>query len=164
LFSGLLSLAACAGTLGATGAAQRLAPQQLYATVLNRSGGQPLHLEQYRGQVLMIDFFATWSQPSIVAIPRYKTLWDKHRREGLALVGIALDELGDDLVAPFVAGMQIPYPVALASPDIQRGASVFGPLPAIPTLMIFDRRGWLAVVFVGLVPVERIEAALDSLL
>lgn len=159
----VLALAGCAGNRPRS-VGDQLSPQALYELRLPRSGGGQIDLGQYRGRVLALDFFATWSQASLLAISGYRVLQGRYEAQGLSLVGVSLDELGDDLVAPFAAGMQIPYPVVLASPEIKRGQSLFGPIDAIPTLLIFDRQGRLAKVFVGLVPPELVERVLRELL
>ncbi len=139
-------------------------PESLYAVELPRSGGGMVALSDYRGRVLVLDFFTTWSQPSLLSIPHYNVLDARYADRGLAMVGVAMDELGDDVVAPFAAGLQISYPVALASRGIVEGRSIFGDLSAIPTLLIFDRSGHLVQVFFGLVPIEQVEEVIRRLL
>ncbi len=160
---GLLTAACASGPVKPDDAGQ-VRPKDVYFQVLPRSGGGQVRFENFRGKVLMIDFFATWSQPSFLTISNYSVLHARYEDRGLAVVGVAVDELGDDVVAPYAAGMQIPYPVALATGDILQGRSPFGDLPAVPTLMIFDRSGNLIQVFMGLVPIEQVEEVVIGLL
>lgn len=160
-----LALASCSGAaIERSDLFSPPAPAALYAQKLPALDGGTIALADYRGRVLLLDFFATWAQPSVVAIRSYAVLQGKYADEGLAVVGVALDELGRQVVAGYATGMQIPYPVALATEAIRQGESAFGPLQAVPTLMVFDRRGRLVRVFVGLVPVERLERLLRQLL
>jgi peroxiredoxin len=160
-----LALGGCAGAeIERPGPVAPPPPAVLYAQQLPAIDGGTIDLADYRGRVLLLDFFATWAQPSVVAIRNYSVLQAKYAADGLAVVGVALDELGREVVAGFAAGMQIPYPVALASAEIRSGESPFGPLEAVPTLMVFDRRGRLVRIFVGLNPIERIERLVRRLL
>jgi len=161
---GALIAAGCAGEPVRPGGVTDPGPEALYATVLPRSGGGQVRLADYRGRVLMLDFFATWSQPCLLSIPRYAVLDERFAKRGLAIVGVAMDELGDEVVVPFAAGLQIPYPLALADKPILAGDSAFGRLEAIPSLLIFDRQGRLCFVFIGLVPIEQVEQAIRRLL
>lgn len=136
----------------------------IYDLVLRASDGSKVDFSRFRGKVLMVDLFATWSQPSMVAIAGYSGLYRKYKKDGLSVVGIALDELGDEVVVPFVEGMQIPYSVVLATKDILDGESVFGQIKAMPTLLIFDRSGHLTLVLLGLVKFEKLEKAIEDLL
>lgn len=161
--AGLMAVGCAGDPVRPDGRAEQ-GPEALYALELPRSGGGTIALSDYRGRVLAMDFFATWSQPSLVSIPRYNVLDARYAVRGLALVGVAMDELGDDVVAPFAAGLQISYPVALATRQMVAGRSIFGDLSAIPTLLIFDRKGRLAQVFFGLVPIEQVEEVIRRLL
>ncbi len=160
-----LALWSCAGAeIERPGPLDPPSPAALYAQKLPALDGGTVALADYRGRVLLLDFFATWAQPSVVAIRSYAVLQAKYADDGLAVVGVALDELGRGVVAGYAAGMQIPYPVALATEEIRQGESPFGPLDVVPTLMVFDRRGRLVRVFVGLIPVEQLERLVQRLL
>jgi thiol-disulfide isomerase/thioredoxin len=154
----LLLLAACAGIRQQT---RRPDP---FSLALPRVGGGTVRLSLYRGQVLLVDFFTTWSQASLLAIPGYTALHEKYRGEGLSFVGIAMDELGEAVVAPFVTGLEIPYPVALANDNVRRGNSPFGEINANPLLVVFDRKGKLRKIFVGRVPMREVEKVILELL
>ncbi len=154
----LLLLAAC------TGIRQQTRRPDPFSLALPQVGGGTVRLSLYRGQVLLVDFFTTWSQASLLAIPGYITLHEKYREEGLSFVGIALDELGETVVAPFVTGLEISYPVALANDNVRRGNSPFGEIKANPLLVVFDREGDLKKIFVGRVPMKEVEKVILELL
>lgn len=155
----LLSLlAACSGVPRET---RRADP---FSLNLPRVGGGTVRLSLHRGQVLLVDFFTTWSQASLLAIPAYIVLHEKYRGKGLSFIGVAMDDLGETVVAPFVTGLEIPYPVALATEDVRRGRSPFGEINANPLLVVFDRGGNLRRIFVGRVPMQDVEAIILELL
>ena len=159
-----LATAGCASNPVRDPSAQVQGPTDPFSYVLRQVGGGRVEFSAYRGRVLLLDFFATWSQPSLVTISNYSVLQAKYSKKGLAVIGVALDELGEDVVAPYAAGMQIPYPVVLANKAIRSGKSVFGPLETIPTLLVFDRAGRLVKIYLGLVPAEQVERTLLQLL
>jgi len=135
-----------------------------YRLELPRAGGGRVDFSAFRGRVLLVDFFTTWNQASLLAIPGLAGLHRRYAARGLAVVGVALDELGEDIVLPYAEGMDMPYPVALASDRIRTGESSFGELSALPALFVFDTRGRLRKVLVGYVPVEDVERLVLSLL
>lgn len=147
----------------ATVTPQRQGPSP-YRLELPRAGGGRLDFSVFRGRVLLVDFFTTWNQASILSIPGLASLHRRYAAGGLAVVGVALDELGDDVVLPYATGMEIPYPVALATDRIRNGQSSFGDLSALPSLFVFDSRGRLRKILVGYVPLERIERLVVALL
>jgi hypothetical protein len=159
-----LAAAGCASNPVREPSSELQGPTDPFSYVLSQVGGGRVELSQYRGRVLMLDFFATWSQPSLVTISNHSVLQGKYSKKGLAVIGVALDELGDDVVAPFAAGMQIPYPVVLANKAIRSGRSVFGPLETLPTLLVFDRAGRLAKIYRGLVTANQVERTVLQLL
>ncbi|MBN2498669.1 MAG: TlpA family protein disulfide reductase [Deltaproteobacteria bacterium] len=147
----------------ATRSAQPIGPRP-YEVCLPLSGGGMLQLADYRGKVLVVDFFTTWSRPSMVAVPVWSSLAQKYGPRGLAVVGVAMDEIGDDVVRPYAAGMGLSYPVLLADEAVREGRSAFGPIEAIPMTLIFDRLGRLTRILVGLVPAAEMEGAVLELL
>jgi peroxiredoxin len=154
----LLLLAAC------TGSQQQTRRSDPFTLALPRVGGGTVRLSLYRGQVLLVDFFTTWSQASLLAIPGYIALHERYRERGLSFIGIAMDELGETVAAPFVTGLEIPYPVALATADVRKGNSPFGQINANPLLVVFDREGNLRKIFVGRVPMKDVEKTILELL
>lgn len=151
-------LTACAGIQHNT---RRSDP---FSLSLPRVGGGTVRLSLYSGQVLLVDFFTTWSQASLLAIPSYVVLHEKYRQRGLSFIGIVMDDLGEKVAEPFVTGLEIPYPVALATDAIRQGTSPFGKINANPLLVIFDRGGNLKKIFVGRVPMKEVEKVIKELL
>jgi len=154
----LLLLGACSGIWQET---RRPDP---FTLSLPRVGGGTVRLSLYRGQVLLLDFFTTWSQASLLAIPGYINLHEKYRERGVSFIGVAMDDLGDTAAAPFVTGLEIPYPVVVATDGIRKGESPFGEINANPLLVVFDRDGNLKKIFVGRVPMKDVEKVILELL
>ncbi|BEH11786.1 MULTISPECIES: TlpA family protein disulfide reductase [Geobacter] len=109
------------------------------------TSGQPISLANYKGYVLVVDFFATWCPPCRDAIPHLVTLNRKYGKQGLQILGLSLDEGDEKGVKDFIASKRINYPVALASGDIQTD---YG-LRSLPTVYVIDKKGNVAEKFMG---------------
>jgi len=149
---------------GCSGIQQETRRPDPFSISLPRVGGGTVRFSLYRGEVVLVDFFTTWSQASLIAIPGYINLHEKYRKQGLSFIGVAMDELGETVVAPFVTGLEIPYPVAVATSAIRNGTSPFGEINANPLLAVFDRKGNLRKIFVGRVPMKDVEKIILELL
>ncbi len=100
--------------------------------------GQLVNSEQFKGKVVVLDFWATWCGPCRMEIPGYVDLARKYGSEGLVIVGVSLDEGGPEVVKPFAAKMGVNYPIVMADEAIR---AAYGGLEAIPTTFIIDRSG-----------------------
>jgi thiol-disulfide isomerase/thioredoxin len=100
--------------------------------------GRPISSEDLKGKVVVVDFWATWCGPCRMEIPGYIALQRKYEKDGLVIVGVSLDDGGDDLVKTFVAKNGMNYPVVMGSEAI---ANAFGGMEAIPTTFLIDRAG-----------------------
>lgn len=109
------------------------------------TSGQKLTLANYKGYVLILDFFASWCQPCKRSIPHIMELNRKYGKQGLQILGLSLDEDNGDLIE-FVAPFKLNYPVALANEDLQTD---YG-LRSLPTLFIINKKGIVVEKFMGL--------------
>jgi peroxiredoxin len=109
------------------------------------TSGQPVSLENYRGYVLVIDFFATWCPPCKEAIPHIVEMNRKYGKQGLQVLGLSLDEDGERAVKSFVEEYRINYPVALAGETVQVD---FG-LRSVPVMFVIDKKGKISEIYRG---------------
>lgn len=114
---------------------------------LNDSTGKPVRLSQLRGDVVLLNFWATWCAPCRVEIPIFIGFQQAYRDRHFVVLGVALDQEGWSLVRPYADAKKINYPVMLGDDWI---AELFGGLKAVPTTLIIDRQGRIAATHIGL--------------
>jgi peroxiredoxin len=111
------------------------------------SRGNAIRLSAYRGQVVVVNFWATWCNPCLVEIPWFIEFQQKHGSQGFTVIGVSLDE-GWAEIAPFVTKQAINYPVVLGKMDVLQS---YSGLESLPTTLIIDRQGRVSATHVGLV-------------
>ena len=132
---GLLLLAI---TLLAACSEQRFEAQEAKAfTLPSLASTDSLSLEDYRGDVGYLTFWASWCVPCRQEMPYLAQLWQRHQQSGLQIIGINVD---DDIAAArqFAADHDLPFPLVY---DQDRTVSKLYRVPGFPTHFIVDRRG-----------------------
>jgi len=102
--------------------------------------GTKISSREFEGKVVVVDFWATWCQTCVQELPAFTALQEKYGKEGLVVIGIALDELGAQSVKPFIRQHGINFTVLAGDTSVQLA---FGGLDGLPTTFIFDRDGKL---------------------
>jgi peroxiredoxin len=128
---------------------------------LDDATGVPVKLSEFRGKVVLLNFWATWCVPCRTEIPWFVELHETYKDRGLAVLGVSLDDDGWKAVKPYIDKMKIDYPVMVASGDI---ASRYGGLGSLPMTLIIDKAGRIAVTHIGLRPKSEYEAAINAML
>jgi cytochrome c biogenesis protein CcmG/thiol:disulfide interchange protein DsbE len=121
--------------------------------------GAPVGLSQYKGKVVLLDFWATWCTGCKVEIPWYMQFSSKYKRLGLVVLGVAMDDTWQP-VKQFVKEKKMNYPVVLGNETI---AKQYG-LTSMPKTLLIDRDGRIAWAFTGIVDRDQFESELKSLL
>lgn len=139
-----------------------LAGKQVSASARYLTGGDgALDLAALRGRVVLVDVGATWSTPCRAGVPDLNRVQEELAPRGLSVVGLVVDRAPFGDVSSAAQGLGAIYPVALASPDY---AQQFGPVRALPTRVLLDRKGGVRKVYAGAVPVDQIKADIAALL
>lgn len=100
--------------------------------------GESVSLEQYRGQVVLLNFWATWCPPCRIEMPGFQRVYEDRRDEGFVVLGISTDRAGTRVVREFLGDRGITFPVAMATGTV---AQDFGGINALPTSFLIDREG-----------------------
>lgn len=125
--------------------------------------GKIQSLNQWRGKVLVLNFWAPWCPPCRKEIPDFIRLQERLGGAGLQFVGIALDD--PDKVAAFVDETGINYPTLLGAEDAAALSMAAGNrLGGLPFTVVFDRRGNAVATLTGGVTEARLEALVAPLL
>jgi len=137
--------------------------------VLHDAYGKSVPLSSFKGNPLLLDLWATKCGGCIKEIPSFIEIHHAYRNRGLAVVGISMDILYEDLkgpaeawslVNPFVEAHKVDYPILMGDDGITKRYSV----NALPVTYLIDRRGRIAATYVGIVDRANIEANIKTLL
>ena len=123
--------------------------------------GKRVSLARLEGQVVLVNFWATWCPPCRREMPGFQAVYEDNRDRGFAVVGIAMDVGGPALVEAFVRENGIAYPVAMADEDVQLS---YGGVDALPQSFLVDRRGRVRRMVSGVFSEGTLRKAVDELL
>ena len=128
---------------------------------LKDADGKMVHLSDYRGKVVLLDFWATWCGPCKIEIPWFMELQRTEKERGFEVLGVAMDDEGWEAVKPFLASLEVNYRVVMGTDDTARR---YGGVDALPTTFLIDRAGKIAAVHVGLASKREIVDGVQQLL
>ena len=120
-----------------------------------------LKSEDLRGNVVVVDFWATWCPPCRAEIPGYIEMQRELADEGLVVVGVSLDEGGPAVVQKFAERMGIDYELVMGDRDV---VNAFGGVQVIPTTFLIDREGKVRHRKEGMMSREDYEAIVREVL
>jgi peroxiredoxin len=113
---------------------------------LKDANGQVVRPADYKGKVVLLDFWATWCGPCKIEIPWFIDLEKQYKDQGFAVLGVSMDEDGWGVIKPYLQNMQMNYRVLLGNDDV---STAYGGLDSLPTTLLIDRQGKIASVHVG---------------
>jgi peroxiredoxin len=127
---------------------------------LSDSKGASVKLSDYKGQVVLLDFWATWCGGCKVEIPWYMEFQNKYRASGLSVIGVSMDDDGWKSVKPFLEKQPVNYPIVIGNPELAKRYMV----DAMPMTLLIDREGKIADSHVGMVDKGAFESEIQVLL
>lgn len=116
--------------------------------------GKMVKLSDFHGKAVVLNFWATWCPPCKTEIPWFEDLQNKYGNQGLAVVGVALDDSSDSDIANFAKEMKMNYPVLLGKEET---SDLYGGVDALPTTFYIDRNGKIINSVPGLIDRKEIE-------
>jgi len=131
------------------------------AVTLDMLEGGAVPLGALKGQVVLVNFWATWCPPCRAEMPGLESLYEAKHAAGFTVVGVSLDEKAPPEVAAFLYDHHIAYPVAMATPEV---VAAFGGVSSLPTSYLIDRNGRVRYTVQGMFAGVALRAALDRLL
>lgn len=123
--------------------------------------GKEVRLSAYKGKVIVLNFWATWCAPCRIEIPGFKDLYNRYRRRGVEVIGIAVDE-PVSTVEPYAREMKMNYPVLIEQErhDVHDAYGLVG----LPTTIIINRDGTICRRHVGFTRKATLEESIRRLL
>jgi len=123
--------------------------------------GKPISLADFKGKVVILDFWATWCPPCRAEIPGFVAIQKKYADKGFTVIGVSLDKQGPSVVKPFMRELGMNYPVVMGNPKI---IGDYGFITAIPTTFVIDRRGNFVTAYEGFTDQATFESVIGPLL
>lgn len=114
--------------------------------------GKILSLKNYRGKIVLVNFWATWCPPCRDEIPRLEKFYKLHKKDGFAIIGLSVNNQGKKYVLHFIKtfkGGIITYPVGMADYSIEKA---YGNIYEIPQSFLIDRNGYVVKHITGEIP------------
>ena len=109
--------------------------------------GKTLHLSDFRGKAILLNFWATWCEPCKIEMPWIVDLQKQYASQGLQVVGVAMDDAGPNEIAKFTQQMGVNYPVVIGKDEV---ADSYGGLPFLPTTFYIGRDGKIVDKVLGI--------------
>ena len=128
---------------------------------LKDADGKTVRLEDYKGKVVLLDFFATWCGPCKIEIPWFMEMERKNKDRGFSVLGVSMDDEGWEVVKPFLADLGVNYRVVIGNDST---AQLYGGVDALPTTFLIDRNTRIAAVHIGLASRKVFEDGIEQLL
>lgn len=123
--------------------------------------GREVSSDQFKGKVVVVDFWATWCGPCIEEIPGYIALQKKYGPDGLVIVGVSMDRRGAAHVKQFAQAKGMNYTIVMGDEAV---VEAFGNFQAIPTTFLISRDGRIMHQKTGAAPAEEYEKLVQAAL
>jgi len=171
----LLLITAVLALIGGYWIAQSLRPSEQQAASLTFGGGELIDftlpdldgkkqsLHQWRGKVIVLNFWATWCPPCREEIPLFISLQKKHPADDLQVIGVAIDNLTAVMV--YRQSVRINYPILIGEENAMPLVAQYGNrMGSLPYTVIIDRSGSIVVRKLGVFNQTELESLIDPLL
>jgi thiol-disulfide isomerase/thioredoxin len=171
----LLLITAVLALMGGYWIAQSMRPAEQVTATPNYGGGELIDftlpdvdgkkrsLHEWRGKVIVLNFWATWCPPCREEIPLFISLQKKHPSNDLQVIGVAIDTLNAVMV--YRQSVRINYPILIGEDDALPLVAQYGNrMGSLPFTVVIDRSGSIAVRKLGMFNQTELESLIDPLL
>ncbi len=128
---------------------------------LKDANGRVVKLSDYRGKVVLLNFWATWCGPCKIEIPWFMEFEQTYKDRGFAVLGVSMDEDGWETVKPYIADKKVNYRVVLGDDTV---GNLYGGIESLPTTFLIDQSGRVASVHIGLVSKKDYSTEIDHMM
>ncbi len=105
---------------------------------LQSTDGKTIHLSDYRGKGVVLNFWATWCAPCKIEMPWFVELQKQYAGDGLQFVGVAMDDASPSDIAQFAKDMGVNYPILIGKESV---GNAYGGVQFLPETFYIDRNG-----------------------
>lgn len=116
--------------------------------------GRKVKLSDYRGKAVLLNFWATWCPPCKIEMPWFVDLQNKYAKDGLVVLGVAMDDSEPRKISEFAHEMGVNYPVLLGNDQV---SDDYGDVQYLPTTFYIDREGKIVAKAAGLFDRKQVE-------
>lgn len=145
--AGVLSLSSCSSTSVKAAVKPEKERKGAPEFSLKDSDGKTVHIADYKGKVVLLDFWATWCSPCKIEIPWFMEFEQQFKSRGFAVLGVSMDEDGWSAVKPYLQDMKVNYRVVMGNDEV---GQLYGGVDSLPTTFLIDRQGKIASIHIGL--------------
>jgi cytochrome c biogenesis protein CcmG/thiol:disulfide interchange protein DsbE len=121
---------------------------------LSSLDGRRVKLSDFRGQAVLLNFWATWCPPCKIEMPWFVDIQKQYGKDGLVVLGVAMDDAESAKIAEFAHDVGVNYPVLLGTDQV---SDDYGDVRSLPTTFYIDRNGNILAKSVGLLDRAEIE-------
>ncbi len=129
-------------------------------TLLNLSG-DTVNLSDYRGKVVLINFFATYCPPCRMEMPDFVRLQEKYGSKGFTVIAISVDNEPEKVLPSFIERLGLNFPVLLATTKVLKD---YGNIYALPVTFVLDREHKIVKKITGMVNPDELDPVIEKLL
>ena len=119
--------------------------------------GTAVSLSDYEGQVVFINFWASWCPPCRIEMPHLQELFEAYADNNFVILAVSLDDPFEPDATAFAAELGLTFPILKGTVEVN---AAYGTITAIPTTFVIDRQGRIAETLLGEQTYEVFEAAL----
>ena len=123
--------------------------------------GKTVRLSDYKGKAVLLNFWATWCGPCKIEMPWFVELQKQYAAQGLEVLGVAMDDSGEETIAKFAREMGVNYPILVGKEAV---GEAYGVVQFLPTTIYINRQGRVVERVFGLVSHSEIEDSIKKAL